>query len=221
MTRIVIIGAGGHGREVADILRHQVTHGDRRTLVGFVDDSPALQGQTVDGLPVLGGWSWLEQPGCPNLAIVCAVGQPKIMRRLALRAQELGLAFARVVSPLAYISPYATLGQGVVIFPGAQVNTGARLGDYAILNAGAVVSHDTIVGPYSNINPGARLAGNVSVGEGCYIGMGSSIIQGTTIGAWSTVGAAAAVVRDLPANTTAVGVPARIIKTKANDWYEL
>lgn len=82
------------------------------------------------------------------------------------------------------------------------------------------MSHDTKLGDYSTLNPGVNLAGNVSIGEGCYLGIGCSVIQSITIGPWTTVGAGAAVTRDLPANVTAVGVPARVIKTKETGWHE-
>ena len=135
-------------------------------------------------------------------------------RRLTERAKSLGLSFANAISPLAHISSFARLGDGVTVFPHAVINTGAVVEIYSILNIGATVSHDTKIGRYSNINPGAHLAGNVTVGEGCYIGMGANVIQGRSIGAWSVVGAGAVVTRDIPPRVTAVGVPAKIVKMR-------
>lgn len=212
MKRVVIIGAGGHGREVADILRHQARAGMALEPLGFADENCDLHGKHLDGLPVLGDWTWFESADCRDVAVICAVGSPQICRRLAKRAREIGLSFANVISPLAQISPFARLGDGVTLFPNVIINTGVFIDSHSILNVGAVVSHDSNVGPYTNINPGARLAGNVTVGEGCYIGMGANVIQGISIGAWTVVGAGAVVIRDLPADVTAVGVPARIIK---------
>ena len=212
MKNVVIIGAGGHGREVADILRHQAREGEAVAPLGFVDESAELHGREVDGLPVLGGWSWFEGARPEGLAVVCAVGTPSVCEKLTERAAALGLAFARAISPLACVSSRARLGEGVTLFPHAVVNVGAVLGDYAILNLGATVSHDTDVGPCCNVNPGARLAGNVRVGAGCYVGMGAQVIQGVSVGAGATIGAGAVVIRDLPAGCTAVGVPARVIK---------
>ena len=214
MKHIVIIGAGGHGREVADIARHQGRVNNAIEVLGFVDDNRDLHGQSLDGSPVLGDWSWFESAGHKDVAVVCAVGSPQICRRLVERANALGLSFASVVSPLAHISSFARLGQGVTIFPDVIINTGAFIDSYSILNVAATVSHDAIVGCYSNINPGAHLAGNVTIGEGCYIGMGASVIQGRTVGAWSVVGAGSVVIRDLPNGVTAVGVPAEIIKRR-------
>jgi UDP-perosamine 4-acetyltransferase len=206
VKRVVIIGAGGHGREVADILRPQIE------LIGFIDDRSEIHGNDIEGLRVLGDWSWFEGVDRSEIAVVCAVGSPDLCRRLTGRAESLGLTFASAISPLAHISSVARLGDGVTAFPHAVINTGAVVESYSILNIGATVSHDTRIGRYSNINPGVHLAGNVTIGEGCYIGMGANVIQGLSIGAWSVVGAGAVVTRDIPTRVTAVGVPARIVK---------
>jgi sugar O-acyltransferase (sialic acid O-acetyltransferase NeuD family) len=212
LQRIIIIGASGQGREVADILRHQSQVDSHIEIVGFVDDNSKLHGQTVDGLKVLGDWSWFDGVNRREVAVICAIGNPQICRRLVDRARQLGLSFANAISPLAQISSFARIGQG--IFPHVVVNTGAFVDSHTILNLGVTVSHDTQIGRCCNINPGVHLAGNVNLGEGCYIGMGTNVIQGLTIGEWSVVGAGAVVTRHLPANVTAVGVPAKIIKAR-------
>lgn len=212
--RVVIIGAGGHGREIADILRHQAQVSDDVVLEGFVDGNQSLHGKELDGLPVLGDWNWFDTADRNRLKVICAVGNPPTCQKLVNQAIRTGLEFTNAISPLAHLSPRAQIGKGVVIFPHVIINTGARIGNFITLNIGASVSHDSVVGDYTNINPGARLAGNVTVGEGCYIGMGTNVIQGCSIGDWSTLGAGAVVVRNIPPNSTAVGVPAKVIKTK-------
>lgn len=214
MQRIVIIGAGGHGREVAEILGQQAEAHGQIELLGFIDDNRVLHGHALDGVTVLGDWSWFDGVDRREVAVVCAVGAPLICQRLVERARGLELQFASIISPRAQISHRAQLGDGVTIFPNAIINTSAFVDSHCILNVAATVSHDTKVGRYTNLNPGAHLAGNVTIGEGCYIGMGATVIQGRSIGAWATVGAGAAVICDLPAGVTAVGVPARIIKTR-------
>ena len=212
MKRAIVIGAGGHGREVAEILREQASLNGELSVLGFVDDNPSLHKQILDGLPVLGGWKWFDGVDRSEICVISAVGSPDATKRLTEQAAALGLAFVSAISPAAHVSRYAILDEGIAIFPGAIVKTGARLGSHCILNVGVTVSHDTNVGRYCNLNPGARLAGNVSIGEGCYIGMGSNVIQGRSIGPWSVLGAGAVVNRNLPADITAVGVPARVIK---------
>ena len=126
----------------------------------------------------------------------------------------LGLKFCSAISPLAHISPYAKLGTGIMVAAYSIINTGAVIGNHTIINVACTISHDTIVGSFCNINPGVHLAGEVRIGEGCYIGMGANVIQGVSIGPWTIVGAGAVVVGDLPANVTAVGVPAQVVKTR-------
>lgn len=214
MKQIIIIGAGGHGREVADIVRHQSSQGEAVHLLGFIDDRAELHGQVLAGIPVLGDWSWLNGSQQRNVAVICALGTPSILRRVVQRVQETGMAFASAISPLAYISPFACIGQGVMIFPHTFVSAGTHLEDHCIVNVGATVSHDSRVGRYSNLCPGVHLAGNVTIDEGCFIGIGTSVIQGCSIGPWSVIGAGAAVIGDIPAHATAVGIPARVIKQR-------
>lgn len=136
------------------------------------------------------------------------------------RARAIGLSFTNAISHTAYVSPQAEVGVGVVMCQNALACRGALLEDHTIINLGSIVSHDTKIGCYGTLNPGVNLAGNISIGEGCYLGIGASVIQGITIGSWTTVGAGAAVVRDLPDNVTAVGVPAKVIKTREKGWHE-
>src|SRR3982750_3064915 len=220
MKQVVIIGAGTHGREVAEILRHQSQSGVRVMVLGFVDDDKGLHGKTIDDLPVLGDSSWFEGVDKGEIAVICASGFPQTRKVMVERAVAIGLSFANAISPLAYVSPQAKIGEGVVMYQHSAACRGSLIDDHAIINLGAGVSHDTKVGRYGTLNPGVNLAGNVLIGEGCYLGIGSSIIHGVSIGPWTTVGAGAVVVRDLPDNVTAVGVPARVIKAKEKGGYE-
>lgn len=210
--RVVIIGAGGHGRETAEILQHQAKVSGGPRPLGFIDDNIHLHGAEIGGLPVLGGWGWFDGVDRGDVAVICAVGSPKICKLLAERAQRIGLTFASAISPHSLISPTAHLGKGLTIFPNVVINTNAIVSDCVIFNVNVTVSHDTMVGQYSNINPAANLAGNVSVGEGCYVGMGAKVIQGISIGDWAVIGAGAVVIRDIPEKVTAVGVPAKVVK---------
>jgi sugar O-acyltransferase (sialic acid O-acetyltransferase NeuD family) len=218
MKRIVIFGAGGHGREVADVLRDQARQRGEMSVLGFVVDEPGIHDRVAGDLPILGDWSWFQGIDRNEIAIVCAVGSPQLRARIVARAVTSGLSFFNAISPHAYVSPSARIGKGVMILPRSVINTDTIVGDHAIINVGVTISHDTQIGQYCTINPGAHLAGNVSVGEGCCLGIGSSVIQGVNIGQWTTIGAGAVVNRDLPENVTAVGVPARVIKTRETSY---
>lgn len=203
MTDLVILGAGGHGREALDILR-----ASGRAPLGFLDANPALK--DVDGLPVLGGEDWLKGPR--GVEAIIAIGNPKVVLELAAKLDAWGIRFASAVSPAAVVSPRATLGPGCLIFPHAFVSAGAVLEGHVTVNVGASVSHDAKVGRGAILNPGARLAGGAIVGEGTMIGMGASVIQGKRVGAGCVIGAGAVVIDDIPDGATAVGVPARVVK---------
>jgi sugar O-acyltransferase (sialic acid O-acetyltransferase NeuD family) len=214
MKKIVIVGAGGHGREVADILRHQHARATDFSLLGFVDEDEALHGRQIEGLTVLGSWSWLEKAKREEISVICAVGLPEVRKRLVSRAESLGLSFANAISPLAHVSPLARIGQGVMIFPFSSVSTNTEVGDHAIVNGMSLLAHDVKIGSYAVISPGSCLAGKASVGEGCWIGIGVNINPSVSVGAWSLIGSGATVIRDIPGHVVAVGVPAKAIKNR-------
>jgi sugar O-acyltransferase (sialic acid O-acetyltransferase NeuD family) len=215
MKSVLIIGAGGHGREVLDIFLSLRRHGSDLEVLGFIDEGVDA-GSTMCGLPILGGFEWFEQFDRHNFGVVCAAGTPELSRRLVCSARMLGLRFVSAISPRALISPTAEIGKGVMIFPNVVVSCGVVVGSYSTLNVASTVSHDSHIGDYCSVSPGAHLAGNVSLGRGCFVGMGCNVIQGVSVGARSVIGAGAAVIDDVPAGVTVAGVPARIVRNNTS-----
>ena len=206
---VVIIGAGGHGKVVADILRAA----GGANPVGFVDADPALRGQSVAGLPVLGPANLLARLWQQNVRhAVVAIGDNRTRRRYGDVLRDHGFEPLSAVHPSAVVSASAALGRGVVVAANATVCTEARVGDFAIVNTAAVVDHECRVGAGVHVAPGARLAGRVRVRDEAFVGIGAIVIQCLTIGRGATVGAGAVVTRDVPDLATVVGVPARVIK---------
>lgn len=207
---VYVLGAGGHGREVADIVADAARRG-APPLGGFLDDDPARRGAEVDGIPVAGDLAWLAaQPA--GGAVVVAVGRPEITRVLLARVEALGLPLHAAISPHAVVSPRAEVAPGAIVFPTAVVGPRAVLAPGVTLNVGASASHDAVLSAGANINPGARLAGNVLVGAGAYVGMMAAVIQGLAVGEGAVVGAGAVVLSDVPPGATVVGVPARVVR---------
>jgi UDP-perosamine 4-acetyltransferase len=204
--QIVIIGAGGHGRVVLEIIRAAASH----EPAGFVDADPALAGQIIGGLPVLGQANMLgklRQRGVGG-AIV-AIGDNRARQRYLELVQEHELEVITAVHPSAVVSPSAVLAAGVVVCAMAVVGTEARVGEGTIINTAAVVDHECVIGRFAHIAPAAVLAGRVRVGERAFIGLGARVIPCLSIAEDATVGAGAVVTRDVPPGVTVVGVPAR------------
>jgi sugar O-acyltransferase (sialic acid O-acetyltransferase NeuD family) len=214
MTRpkAVIIGAGGHGRVVLDVLRA----GGRFEPAGFLDDGAPPSAQGPCGLPVLGpvgadGFARLLDRDVRHFVV--AIGDNAARLAAQSAAAAAGLEPVNAVHPTAFVSPAASLGRGVVVCPNAAVVTGARLGDACVVNTAAVVDHECDLAEGVHVAPGALLAGRVTVGRLAFVGIGARVIQGIAVGERATVGAGAVVIENVPAGATVVGVPARVVKT--------
>ena len=207
---LVIIGAGGHGAEVA---AYAVDVG--LPLAGAIDDGKPKGAWHVTR--IIGGMADLPVfcEDHEQVRFITAFGS-NALRRKVVRA----LAASGIRNLEAYTLRHASawtgasveIGGGTLLAPNVLVTTRVTIGSHCILNVKASVSHDCVIGDFANINPGATLCGDVHVGEGSYIGAGATVIEKKRIGAWTIVGAGAVVTQDLPDGVTAVGVPARIVK---------
>lgn len=213
--RLYVAGAGGHARELHSYIEDLRRAGWPGEVVGFLDDGlpTGLHGK----LTVLGAISTRVLPKLNRgFFYITALGSNLVRRRVVERIEELygnALKPWTLIHPSAYIGEEIEIGAGTSVAPGAILTAKISLGRHCMVNVKASVSHDCIVGDYVNINPSATVCGSVTVGEGAYIGAGATVIERVTIGAWSIIGAGSVVTRDIPANVTAVGVPARIIKS--------
>lgn len=212
MIDVVILGAGGSGRELYWVFLEDNERQKRWNVLGFVDDKPELEGASLCDLPVLGTTEWLERNRQKNIQLICSAGNPHTRKALAEGGVALGFEFCTVVHPSARMSKWVEVGPGTVITAGCVLTTQIKVGAHTLINMNSTIAHDCTIGAYSNINPGCRISGTVNFGEGVYFGTGAVIIQGKSVGAWSVIGAGAVVTSDIPAHVTAVGVPCRVIK---------
>ncbi|MGH9545450.1 MAG: acetyltransferase [Terriglobales bacterium] len=217
MKRIVIVGAGFHGSELYSYLIDLSAHDTSIEFAGFVDDREPPNA-------FVKAWSLghiedlhlrLATEANMEYGYITAAGDNKFRRELVKHVENLRLPnFSpwTLKHPRALVGHEVEIGEGTCLAPGAIVTTRTTIGRHCMLNVHSSVSHDCVVGDYVNINPGATVCGNVCIREGSYIGAGATIKDKVSIGEWSVIGAGAAVVCDIPARVTAVGVPARIIK---------
>lgn len=211
----VVVGCGGHGRVVLDILLAAGEH----QVIGFVDSNSDLLGRRIDGREVLGDMHVLEQLKRERRveAAVVGIGDNGVRRSFADMCEETGLQLVNAIHPSANIARNVTMGRNVVVAAGALVCAHCQIGDSVILNTGCIVDHETMIGTATHICPGARLAGRVTVESGAFVGIGATVIQNIHIGYEGIVGAGAVVVRDVDPLSTVVGVPAREVKNLGAD----
>jgi sugar O-acyltransferase (sialic acid O-acetyltransferase NeuD family) len=209
MSCLLVIGAGGHGKVVAETALASGQWTDIAFLDGrFPELSEAL------GWPVVGSdaepRSFLSR--YPHAFVAIGDNRSRVLRITELL--DMGYQILTVVHPTACVSPTAKLGVGTIVVAAAVVNACSKLGRGCIVNTGATVDHDCTLGDGVHISPGAHVGGEVTIGARSWIGIGAAIRHCIKIGKDVVVGAGAAVARDLPSRVTAVGVPARVIKMR-------
>jgi sugar O-acyltransferase (sialic acid O-acetyltransferase NeuD family) len=181
-TRLLVVGAGGHGRAVAEAAQLSGLF----TVVGFLDDSmPA--GEMALGLPVLGTVAGLAKHRNVCDQAIVAIGNNSVRDNLAQKMAEAGISLATVVHPRAFVSPSAVVGHGSAIMAGAIVGTEARLGVGSIVNCGAVVDHHAAVEDFGHLGVNASMAGGTVLGRGGWMQAGSALGYGVKVAPGETV----------------------------------
>lgn len=206
--KLAVIGAGGHGKVVAELAAALGTYGE----IVFLDDRAQ---SSINGFPVIGTTLLLENSLSPEqFDIAVAVGNNRIRRQIAEKAAALGFSLPVLIHPGAYVSPSATVGQGCVVMAKAVVQADSVLKDGVIVNTAATVDHDCLLDAFVHISPGTHLSGNTRIGEESWIGTGACSRQQIRIGSRATIGAGAVVVRDVSDGMTVAGNPAKPLAGK-------
>lgn len=196
---VVIIGASGHGKVVADAV---IKSGDR--VLGFLDDNPDL-GKEFIGFPVLGYTDDFSR--FQKAKFVVAIGNAQTREEIVEKMK--GVSWYTAIHPNAVVSKLDTsIGEGTVIMADAVINAGAKIGKHCVVNTGAVVEHDNQIDDFVHISVGAKLAGNVQVGKGTWIGIGATVKNNISICRECMIGAGAVVIKDIVSKGIYVGVPA-------------
>ena len=219
LQKVVIIGAGGCGREALDVFDAINKINPTFNVIGYiVNPKYARAGTEINDKIIVGGFDWLIEHK-NDVQAICAVGAPEIRIKLIKHAQEIGVNFCSITHPNAILSRWITLGTGIIIAAGCILTNQIQIGNHVHINLDCTIGHDVVANDFVTLAPGVHVSGNVILREGCYIGTGANIIEKIIIGEWSIVGAGSTVITDIPKNTTAVGVPCKTIKSRPDGWH--
>lgn len=202
MNRLVIIGAGGHGKVIADnALKNGYSN------ICFVDDRSTGE---VMGLPVVGTSADIPKLDDGNTDFIIGIGNNAIRKKIAAAYD---VHWVTLIHPSAQIAVDVSLGKGTVVMAGAVINACAVVGNHCIINTRAVIEHDNVIGDYVHISPNATLGGTVRIGALTHVGIGATVRNSTDICSNCIIGAGAVVVCDIKDSGTYIGVPARKLKS--------
>ncbi len=210
MKKIAIFGAGGFGREVKWLIDEINLQQPTWEFIGFFDDdfSHALYLKEENRLGSSADLAdWKEE-----LAIVLAIGNPVVKRKIFQNIQNPRLQFPVLIHPNVRMGNDVEIGNGSIICAGCILTVNIKIGKHVILNLGCTVGHDSIIGDFSSFMPSVNISGEVNIGEAVYTGTGAKIINQLNIGEETIVGAGAVVSKTLPPKCTAVGIPAKPVK---------
>ncbi|MBK8418011.1 acetyltransferase [Candidatus Villigracilis saccharophilus] len=219
LQKIVILGAGNFGRETLDVFNAVNKINPAFDVLGFLDDNEQKKDKKLNGKPVLGGIDWLIGKDLNQIKAICGVGEPHVRRKIIAKAEKLGAQFCNVIHPAAVITDFVDMGVGIVITAGCILTCNITIKDHVHLNLDTTIGHDVVMEKFATTAPGVHISGQVDIGEGTYFGTGAVVVDKIKVGEWTIVGAGAVVAKSLPANVTAVGVPAKVIKIRQPGWH--
>lgn len=195
MKDIVIIGAGGIGREVAWIIEEINEVNPTWNIVGFVDENSEMWGEKLNGYKVLGGIEALDELEVKPYVVV-AIANCEVKKNIVARLEE-KYKFATVIYPKVRVSKYIEIGKGTIIYPGVILTVNTRIGNHVIISGNCGVGHDTVIGDYSSVLWGSSFSGYDVIREECFIGVGCKIAQGIDITSGSRVVTGSVVTEDI------------------------
>ncbi len=209
MKKVVIIGASGHAKVIADIIKKS-----NDEIVGFLDDNLEIQGRVIfDDKIVLGTTSKEDIEKYSDNYFVIGIGSNRVRKIISNKYPN--LKWYTAIHPNAVIANDVEIGEGTVIMAGVVINPGTKIGNHCIVNTCSSLDHDNILENYVHVSPGSHLAGTVKVGEGTWICAGVTVINNINISNNNIIGAGAVVIDDIADNdNTYVGVPVRKLEKK-------
>lgn len=207
---LVIVGAGGHGREVLDVVEAVDSKSEKVRFLGFLDDGEVHEERlAARSSRHLGTVQWLKDN---DAAYILGIGSSEARRGLARQISEWSRPAISLIHPGATLGSKISIGPGVLVAAGAHLTTNIDIGEHTHINIACVVSHDSSVGEFTTLSPGVIINGDCTVGDDVFLGSGAIVTRGVTVGNGASVGAGAVVLSDVEPGQTVVGAPARPTK---------
>jgi hypothetical protein len=209
--RIVIVGCGGFGREVHDVIDAINASADSWELLGYVDDDPSdVNVRLIEarGFKLLGSTDWFADANLDSQYVI-GIGTGQVRRRIDEKLSRCGIKAAALTHPSATLGYDVRVGEGTIICAGVRATTNISIGRHVHINLNCTVGHDSALDDYVTVNPLVAISGWVTVGAASMLGTHSAILQNLSVGSDSVVGAGSCVVRNVAPNTVVKGVPAK------------
>lgn len=195
MKDILIIGAGGIGRETAWIIEEINEVKPTWNLLGYIDENSEMHGKELNGYKVLGGLEVLEKLE-EKPYVVVAIANCSVKKSIVTKLGE-KYNFATIIYPTVKVSKFIQIGQGTIIYPGVILTVNTKIGNHVLISGNCGIGHDTVIGDYSSVLWGSNFSGYDTVGESCFIGVGTKVIQGINISKENKISAGITVIEDV------------------------
>jgi sugar O-acyltransferase (sialic acid O-acetyltransferase NeuD family) len=209
---IVIFGAGGSGRETAQLIDDINKVYDTWNIIGFIDDNEEIIGNEYNGYKVLGNTEYFLE-NIRKTAIIISINNPAIKKKIVMDLNMLDFDFPVLIHPSVYLTDSISIGKGTIIQANTTISTNVQIADFVHINHQCGIGHDAEIGSYSSLYWNVNLSGFSKISEECILGTKTTVLQDITVGRGSIIGSNSNVIRDIPENSVAVGNPARIIKS--------
>jgi len=215
LKKIAVFGAGGFGLEVAMLIEQINERNPEWKIVGFFDDG-VEEGKIVNGYPVLGGIDRLNNWES-ELSLSLALGIPSTKKTVFGKITNKNISYPILIHPSVIMGnkEYVKIGEGCIICAGTIITTNINIGKHVILNLACTVGHESEIGDFSSFMPTCNISGEVKIGKANFWGTGAKVINQIKVGDNVTIGAGAVVTKDIPDDATAVGVPAKVVKSNS------
>jgi len=216
VKEIVIVGAGGFGKEVLWTLQDCNKVSKKYEILGFVDDDNSLMGKIINNFPVLGDTNWLLSPNKNKIECVIALGDNKTRKKMVKKLEERYLKFPNIIHPSVKYSDFVNIGQGVIIQHGSIISTDVTIGNHVFINFNCTVGHDCKLNDFVTLSHGVNISGTNLIEEGVFIGAGSATDEKIKIGKWSIIGGGIILGKNVPENCMFFGPSGKMKEFQSN-----